>query len=390
MAKPCSSIVRAVEGSSTVAISDRARQLQQEGVNVVNLGGGDPDFDTPQHIQDAAINAIRQGFTHYVNSKGTPELRKAIAEKYRRDEGLTCDPATEIIATASGKVALYIALAALVDPGDEVLLLEPAWVSYRPIVELLCGKPVGVALSYADNYLVSDEILERYVTSRTKAIIVNSPNNPTGRVLSAPERESIARIAARHDLWVIADDIYEKIIYDGRIHKTLAGLPGMRDRTITVNGMSKAFAMTGWRLGYLAGPAAVIEEILKVQQHLVTCAASFTQAAGVAALSGGYGCVSAMVAEYDKRRRLITAALNDIPGVDCPLPEGAFYFFPRVDYKGMNSFELAAYLLDTAHVAVTPGAAFGEAGEGCIRLTYATSLANLQEAVKRIGQVLKR
>ncbi len=389
MTKHCSSIVRAVEGSSTVAISDRARQLQQEGINVVNLGGGDPDFDTPRHIQDAAINAIRQGFTHYVNSKGTPELRKAIAEKYRADEGLAYDPATEIVATASGKVALYIALAALVEPGDEVLLLEPAWVSYRPIVELLSGKPVGVTLDGKDDYLVSDEILAQHVTARTKAIIVNSPNNPTGRVLTAPERESIARLATRHDLWVIADDIYEKIIYDGRVHKALAGLPGMRERTITVNGMSKAYAMTGWRLGYMAGPAAALDEILKVQQHLVTCAASFTQVAGVAALTGGLGCVNAMVAEYDKRRRLIAAALNDIPGVHCPLPEGAFYFFPRIDYKGKNSLELAEYLLDAAHVAVTPGIAFGQAGEGCIRLTYATSLANLQEAVKRIGQALK-
>lgn len=389
MTKPCSGIVRAVEGSSTVAISDRARQLQQAGINVVNLGGGDPDFDTPQHIQEAAITAIKKGFTHYVNSKGTPEIRKAIAGRYRREEGLTYDPATEIIATASGKVALYIALAALVGPGDEVLLLEPAWVSYRPIVQLLGGKPVGVALSIENNYLVGEEVLERHVTAKTKAIIVNSPNNPTGRVLSADERANIARIAARYDLWVITDDIYEKIIYDGRVHRSLASLSGMKERTIVVNGMSKAYAMTGWRLGYLAGPAAAVEEILKVQQHLVTCAASFTQVAGVAALEGGDECVAAMVAEYDKRRREIAAALNAIPGVKCPLPEGAFYFFPRVDYKGMNSFELSEYLLDRAHVAVTPGVAFGQAGEGCIRLTYATSLANLREAVGRIGDALK-
>ncbi len=372
-----------------MAISDRARQLQQEGINVVNLGGGDPDFDTPQHIQDAAVEAIRKGFTHYVNSKGTPEIRKAIAEKYRREAGLTYDPASEIIATASGKVALYIALAALVDPGDEVLLLEPAWVSYRPIVQLLGGVPVGVSLSFENNFLVADEILEKHISAKTKAVIVNSPNNPTGRVLTAAERESIARVAARHDLWVITDDIYEKIIYDGLVHKTLAALPGMQERTIVVNGMSKAYAMTGWRLGYLAGPAAAVGEILKVQQHLVTCAASFTQVAGVAALEGGCGCVDAMVAEYDKRRRTIAAALNAIPGVRCPLPEGAFYFLPCVDYKGMNSFKLAEYLLDVAHVAVTPGAAFGQAGEGCIRLTFATSLANLQEAVRRIDRALK-
>lgn len=389
MAKPCSSVVHAVEGSTTVAISDRARELQQEGIDVINLGSGDPDFDTPPHIQEAAIKMMKSGFTHYVDSKGTPQLRKAVAEKYRREEGLSYDPSSEIIATASGKVALYIALATLVEPGDEVLILEPAWVSYRPIIQLLNGVPVGVPLQFENNFLITDTIMERYVTKKTKAIIVNSPNNPTGRVLSISELESIKRIAERYDLWVLTDDIYEKIIYDGRVHKTLAALPGMRERTIVINGMSKAYAMTGWRLGYLAGPASIVEEILKVQQHLITCAASFTQVAGVAALEGGYDCINTMVAEYDKRRRAITAALNRIPGISCPLPEGAFYFFPRVDYKGMNSFELAKYLLAVAHVAVTPGIAFGESGEGCIRLTYAISLANLQEAVKRIEQALK-
>lgn len=389
MAKPCSSVVHGVEGSTTVAISDRARQLQQEGIDVINLGSGDPDFDTPQHIQEAAIEVMKSGFTHYVDSKGTPQLRKAVAEKYRREEGLSYDPNSEIIATASGKVALYIALATLVEPGDEVLILEPAWVSYRPIIQLLNGIPVGVPLQFENNFLITDTIMERYVTKKTKAIIVNSPNNPTGRVLSIFELESIKRIAERYDLWVLTDDIYEKIIYDGHVHQTLAALPGMRERTIVINGMSKAYAMTGWRLGYLAGPASIVEEILKVQQHLITCAASFTQVAGVAALEGGYDCIHTMVAEYDMRRRAITAALNRIPGINCPLPEGAFYFFPRVDYKGMNSFELAKYLLDVAHVAVTPGIAFGESGEGCIRLTYAISLANLQEAVKRIEQALK-
>jgi aspartate aminotransferase len=389
MAKPCSAIVRAVRGSSTVAISDRARQLQQEGVNVINLGSGDPDFDTPQLVQDAAIKAIRNGFTHYVNSKGTPEIRKAIAEKYQREDGLSYDANSEIIATASGKVALYIALAALVEPGDEVLILEPAWVSYRPIIELLGSIPVGVSLQFENNYLVTEEIIEQYITSKTKAIIINSPNNPTGRVLSAAETESIARIAARYDLWLIADDIYEKIIYDGRMQKTIAALPNMKERTIVINGMSKAYAMTGWRLGYLTGPAGIVEEILKVQQHLVTCAASFTQVAGVAALTNGCDAIHSMVGEYDRRRQSITAALNRIPGIQCPLPQGAFYLFPRVDYKGMTSLELAEYLLDAAHVAVTPGNAFGEAGEGCIRLTYATSSANLQEAVKRMERALR-
>lgn len=390
MTKPCSNIVYTVQGSRTVAISDRARQLQQEGINVVNLGGGDPDFDTPQHIQNAAIEAMQKGFTHYVNSKGTPEMRKAIAEKYRREAGLTYNPDSNIIVTASGKVALYIALASLVDPGDEVMIFEPAWVSYRPIIQLLYGVPVAVSLSVANNFLVTEEIIEKSITPKTKAILINSPNNPTGRVLTDEELNCIARVAKKYDLWVVTDDIYEKIVYDGRTHKAIAALPGMQERTIVVNGMSKAYAMTGWRLGYLAGSAEIVAQILKLQQHFVTCAASFSQVGGTAALEGGYECVDKMVAEYDKRRRLIAQALNEIPGVNCPLPEGAFYFFPRVDYKGMNSVELATYLLDEAHVAVTPGSAFGDAGEGCIRLTYATSLTNLQEAVKRIKQVLSR
>lgn len=390
MPKPSSRIVCGVSESSTVAISDRARQLQQEGINVVNLGSGDPDFDTPVHIQEAAIAAMKSGFTHYVNSKGTPEMRKAIAEKFRREEGLTYHPNTDIIVTASGKVALYITIAALVEPGDEVVIFEPAWVSYRPIIQLLHGIPVAVPLQFEDNYLITEETIEKFITSKTKAILINSPNNPTGRVLTEAELNSIAQVAQKHDLWVVADDIYEKIIYDGRKHKTFAALPNMQERTIVLNGMSKAYAMTGWRLGYLLGPAVIVEQILKLQQHLVTCAASFSQVAGAAALEGGEECVHSMVAEYDNRRRLITAALNAIPGVHCPLPEGAFYLFPRIDYKGMNSVELAKYLLDEAHVAVTPGSAFGEAGDGCIRLTYATSLENLQEAVKRMEQALKK
>ena len=389
MARLCSSIVHAVQGSSTVAISDHARQLQQEGIDVINLGSGDPDFSTPQYICDAGIQAIQQGFTHYVDSKGTPQLRKAIAEKYSREQGLTYDPNKEIIATAGGKVALYISLSAIVEQGDEVLIFEPAWVSYRPIVQLLQGVPVGIPLQFADNFLITDEVMEKHISKRTKAIIVNSPSNPTGRVLSEKELESIARIAKKYDLWVLTDDIYEKIIYDGRHHKTLASLPDMQNRTIVVNGMSKAYAMTGWRLGYIAAPADIIKEILKVQQQLVTCAASFTQVAGQAALAGGPQAITNMVAEYDRRRQVITAALNEIPGVTCPLPEGAFYFFPRVDYKGMDSMELAKHLLDKAHVAVTPGSAFGQAGEGCIRLTYAISLENLQEAVKRLKIALK-
>lgn len=380
--------IGALKGSSTVAISDRARSLQQQGVNVVNLGGGDPDFDTPRHIVDAGVEAIRGGQTHYVASQGIPAFRKAIAEKLSRENGLSYDPDREIVATASGKLALYIALESLLDPRDEVLYLEPAWVSYRPLIELIGGCPVAVSLSPADNFAVRSTLLERKITPRTKAILINSPNNPTGRVLGPEELQVIHEVALKHDLWVISDEIYEHLVYDGHRHVSIATLPEMRDRTVVVNGMSKAYAMTGWRIGYLAAPSVLSEQILKVQQHVVTCAASFGQIAATEALQGPQDCVKTMRQEYDKRRRRIAEALNSIPGVRCPLPEGAFYFFPEVDYKDYDSWQIAEYLISEAHVAVTPGQAFGEAARKNIRLTYATSMANLLEAVERMRRAL--
>lgn len=380
--------IGALKGSSTVAISDRARSLQQQGVNVVNLGGGDPDFDTPRYIVDAGVEAIRGGQTHYVASQGIPAFRKAIAEKLSRENGLSYDPDREIVATASGKLALYIALESLLDPRDEVLYLEPAWVSYRPLIELIGGCPVAVSLSPADNFAVRSTLLERKITPRTKAILINSPNNPTGRVLGPEELQVIHEVALKHDLWVISDEIYEHLVYDGHRHVSIATLPEMRDRTVVVNGMSKAYAMTGWRIGYLAAPSVLSEQILKVQQHVVTCAASFGQIAATEALQGPQDCVKTMRQEYDKRRRRIAEALNSIPGVRCPLPEGAFYFFPEVDYKDYDSWQIAEYLISEAHVAVTPGQAFGEAARKNIRLTYATSMANLLEAVERMRRAL--
>ncbi|RRD65390.1 pyridoxal phosphate-dependent aminotransferase [Fretibacterium sp. OH1220_COT-178] len=380
--------IGALAGSSTVAISDRARQLQQQGVNVVNLGGGDPDFDTPAHIADAGVKAIRSGQTHYVASQGIPALRQAVAEKLLRENGLSYDPAKEIIATASGKLALYIALESLLDPDDEVLYLEPAWVSYRPLITLVGGRPVAVPLSPSENFAVRAEQLEKKVTPRTKAILINSPNNPTGRVLTEQELQAIRDVAVKHDLWVVGDEIYEHLVYDEHRHVSIATLPDMRERTVVVNGMSKAYAMTGWRLGYLAAPAALTEQILKVQQHVVTCATSFGQVAAAAALQGSQDCVETMRQEYDRRRRRISEALNAIPGVRCPLPEGAFYLFPEIDYKGYDSWQLAEYLISEAHVAVTPGQAFGESARKNIRLTYATSMENLTEAVERIKRAL--
>lgn len=384
MAKRWAKKIDSLSESMTVAVSDRARELQQKGVKVVNLGGGDPDFDTPPHIVEAAVAAIDKGLTHYVASKGIPELRKAVAAKFQRDNHVAYDPDTEVIVTASGKLALYIALAALLEPGDEVLYFDPAWVSYEPMIRMLDGIPVGVPLRPEDNFVLDGDELQRRISPRTKAMILNSPNNPTGRVLTPQELEVVARSAQAHGYWVLSDEIYEHIIYDERRHISLASLPGMRELTVTLNGMSKAYAMTGWRLGYLGAPAPLCEQILKVQQHVVTCAPSFVQAAGVAALQGPQRCVADMTAEYDRRRRFMTDALNAIPGVQCPLPEGAFYLFPKVDYKGLDSSELAEWMIEKAHVAVTPGSAFGRTGPRNIRLTFATSMANLDQAAGQL------
>jgi aspartate aminotransferase len=375
--------------SMTVAVSDRARELQQSGVRVVNLGGGDPDFDTPAHIVAAAGEAIRKGFTHYVASKGIPELRQAIAAKFQRDNQVTYHPDTEIIVTAGGKLALYITLAAMIEPGDEVVLFDPAWVSYEPMIRMLDGIPVAVPLRPEDNFIMDPDALRSRITPRTRAMILNSPNNPTGRVLTPDELAVVAAAAQAHGIWVLSDEIYEPIVYDRRRPTSLASLPGMRDLTVTINGMSKTYAMTGWRLGYLGAPAPLCEQILKIQQHVVTCAPSFVQAAGVAALQGPQDGVAEMVAEYDRRRRYMTDALNVIPGVHCPLPEGAFYLFPRVVYRGMDANALARFMIEEAHVAVTPGTAFGKAADQNIRLTFATSMANLRQAAEQLQAAMK-
>ncbi len=379
----------AVESSPTVAVSDRARQLKAAGHDVIDLGGGDPDFPTPQHIVAAAADAMEAGDTHYVASPGIIELRRALVDKLRVDNGLEYSP-NEIIVTPGGKAAIFAAIMALVDEGDEVLILDPGWVSYAPQAQLAGATPVRVPLSPADNFRVTEERLRPHVTARSRVLIACTPNNPTGRVMAREELEAIARVAREHDLLVLSDEIYEKLVYDGAEHISLASLPGMRERTLTLNGFSKAYAMTGWRLGYVAAPAPIIEEILKVHSHSMTCAASFGQRGAVAALTGPQDFIGEMVAAYDRRRHLVADGLNAIPGVRCPLPEGAFYAFPDITGTGLLSSACAELLIERAQVAVTPGIAFGKAGEGHIRLSFATSDELLQRAVERMGEVLSK
>ena len=387
MAKPLSRRITSLAGSATVQVMNKARALKREGVDVMDLGGGDPDFDTPEHIQKAALESMQSGFTHYVASSGIPELRKAIARKLSRENGVEVDPDKGIIVTPGGKLALYASVMALVDDGDEVILPEPAWVTYRPLIQLAGGTTVSIDLTPENGFSVTAEALKGAISPKTKAIIINSPSNPTGKVLTRGELELIASAARANDLYVITDEIYEKIIFDGREHVSIASMPGMAERTIIINGHSKTYAMTGWRLGYLAGPPELVKEIGKIQEQAATCAPSFVQVAGVAALEGPQEPVARMVAEYQRRRDFFVDMLNDIPGVSCFKPEGAFYAFPKFNL-GMNSIELADMLLEKARVAGTPGSAFGKAGDGHVRFSFAAAPKDLETAAKRMKEVL--
>ena len=380
--------VRDAAPSPTLAVSDRARQLKAEGIDVVDLGGGDPDFITPEHIRQAAIEAMNSGDTHYVASSGTPALRKAIAAKLKHDNGIEVDPTKGVLVTPGGKAALYEAAMAFVEPGVDVMILEPAWVSYTPMVELAGGRSVHVGLDPDTNFTVTREALERHYTPESRIILINSPSNPTGHVMTDEELGIVADFARERDLLVFTDEIYEKIVFDGHRHTSIATLPGMAERTLTFNGLSKAYAMTGWRLGYVAGPTAFIDEIAKVQSHSVTCATSFAQAGGVAALEGPQEFIGEMVTAWDRRRRLITDGLNAVKGLRVPIIEGAFYAFVDARETGLDSVALADRILTEAHVAVVPGIAFGEAGEGHFRLSFATSDEALTTAVERITDLL--
>jgi aspartate aminotransferase len=381
--------VTQVTESATLAVSNKARALARQGVDVIDLGGGDPDFITPAHIRAAAERAMEAGLTHYVNSRGIPELLTALADKLRRENGLTYDPATEILVAPGGKQAIYATLMALVGPGDEVIIPEPAWVSYVPCVQLAGATPVPVALPADQNWTLTRAALAAAVTPRTRLIIINSPSNPTGHVMRREELEAVAAVAADHDLLVMADEIYEHLLYDGHRHISFGTLPGMADRTLTINGFSKSYAMTGWRLGYVAARREIISEVLKVHSHSVTCATSFVQAGAVAALTGPQDCIAEMRAAYTRRRALVTDGFNAIPGLRCPPIEGAFYAFVDVRGTGLDSTTFASRLLDEAHVAVTPGVAFGQAGEGFVRLSFANSDDLLQRAIERTARMLR-
>jgi aspartate aminotransferase len=367
--------------STTMKISAMAKKLNGAGLDVIDLGVGEPDFATPKNICDAAIDSIRRGDTHYLPTSGIPELRAAIAEKLYNDNGIEVSP--DLVSVVPGaKMAIFAAMQALLNEGDECVLIGPSWVSYEPCINFAGGR---VRWAEVDEEFKPVNLAES-ITSKTRMILVNSPSNPTGAVFGREILEEIRDIAIDNDLAVLSDEIYEKIIY-GQEHISLGSFPGMAERTVTVNGFSKCYAMTGWRLGYLAGPQEVMTWVNRILSHSVSHATTFVQWAGVEALKGPQDNIKVMVSEFQARRDLLVSGLAEI-GVRCPLPGGAFYVFPDFsEFGGGDSF--AERMLSEAMVAATPGSAFGPGGVGNIRISYAASQERLKEALERIGKMLE-
>lgn len=357
--------------------------------DAVRLEMGEPDFTTPEPYMEAAFAAARRGATHYTPTVGIPELRRAIAERVRADYALELDPDREILVSVGAVGALAVACLAVVQPGDEVLVPDPGWPVYRAQVALAGGVVVPVPLREENAFHMRPEDIEARITPRTRALIINTPHNPTGAVLGEHELREIAEVAYRHGLVVISDEVYEKLLYDGRRHFPLAAIPEVRRQVITISGVSKTYAMTGWRLGYAHAVPEIISAMARIQECLASCTSSLSQHAALAALSGDQGPVAEMHAQYDRRRRFLVEGLNRLPGISCLLPEGAFYVFPSVRALGRTSAELAQELLVRTRVVTVPGSGFGDSGEGYLRLSYATSLDALQEALRRLEMFLR-
>ncbi|GGJ02338.1 aminotransferase [Alicyclobacillus cellulosilyticus] len=376
-----SPVVRGLPPSGIRRFFDLASQMK----DVISLGVGEPDFVTPWRVREAAVYALERGFTSYTSNYGLPALREAIAE-YLEGFDLHYDPAHEILVTLGGSESIDLALRTLVCPGDEVLIPEPTYVSYRPCAILAGATPVAVPTTVEDEFRLAPDRLRAAITPRTKALVLCYPNNPTGAILTEEDVQAIARIVMEHDLFVVSDEIYAELTY-GRRHVSIAAVPGMKERTIVINGMSKAFAMTGWRIGYCAAPRDLIEEMVKIHQYTIMCAPSMGQVAAVEALRHGQADKDRMVEKYDQRRRLIVKGLNDI-GLRCHEPRGAFYAFPDIRSTGLSSEEFAERLLAYG-VAVVPGNVFGAAGEGFVRCSYATSAEQIERALERMARFVQ-
>lgn len=354
----------------------------------ISLCIGEPDFTTPVHICEAAKKALDNGKTFYTPNAGLPELRYEIANYLNRRFNTKYNPENEIIVTIGASQAIDVALRTLVEPGDEVLIPQPSFVAYGPCTTLSGGKPVFVPTYLEDDFVLKPDVLEKYITEKSKILVLPYPNNPTGAVMTEEQLRELAEVIIKHDLIVIADEIYCELTY-GKAHTAVASIPGLWERTITINGFSKSYAMTGWRLGYIAAPEGLASEILKVHQYNVTCAATDGQYGAIEALKNGDDDIAQMKKEYDKRRLFLLESIRDM-GFKCFEPKGAFYIFPSIAKTGLTSKEFTERLIYEARVAVVPGDAFGENGEGFVRLAYATSMENLEEAVKRIREFMEK
>jgi len=382
------------------ALAQRVRVVPPSGIrrffdilatmdDVISLGVGEPDFDTPREIVEAGVESLREGRTHYTSNYGTIELRRALARHLETLYGVQYDPATEILITIGASEAVDLALRATCDPGDEVILHEPSYVAYEPAIVFAGGTVVRVATRFEDDFALDPAAVEAAITPRTKALFLGYPANPTGAVLDDAVQDELARIAREHDLLVYSDEIYDRLAYGSYRHRAFSSLPGMRDRTILMGGFSKAYAMTGWRVGWMCAPAAILEGIVKVHQYGIMSASTIAQDAALAALELGEPAVQAMRAEYDRRRRLLVDGLNRI-GLPTFEPRGAFYAFPKITSTGLTSDEFTERLLLEERVAVVPGNAFGPSGEGHVRACYATSYEKLKEALLRIERFVER
>lgn len=387
--------VLSIKSSPTLAIDARAKSMKQAGIDVINFGVGEPDFDTPQNIKDAAIRAINEGFTKYTSVGGTDELKTAVIEKFRKDNNLAYEK-NEIIVSCGAKHSLYNIAQALFGAGDEIIIPAPYWVSYPDQLLLNDAAPVIVKTGEENSFRLTPGLLESKISAKTKALILNSPSNPTGLTYDQKNLEIIAEIAMKYNFYVISDEIYEKLTYDGFQHISIASLGNdIRQRTIVVNGLSKSHAMTGWRIGFTAGPAEIIDAMTKIQSQSTSNPTSIAQKAAVEALTGPQDFILKMVSEFDRRRRYITERLSKIKGVTCVTPLGAFYVFPNVSaYYGKHfkdkpinsSLSLSSYLLEEANVALVPGSAFGD--DRHIRISYATSMDNIKKGIDRIENAL--
>lgn len=370
-------------------IFGEVEKLRSQGKEIISLGIGEPDFDTPTHICEAMIEATRNGATHYTPNKGIVELREAIVEKLKLENSIEYD-IEEIVCTVGVAEAVYVALSSFLEPGDEVLVPDPSWLNYSHVPRLNGAEPVLYPLVAENDFQIKVDELEKLVTEKTKILIVLDPSNPTGGVLRKEVLEEVAQFAIKHDLLVISDEIYEKLIYDDNVHYSIAALPGMRERTIVLNGFAKAYAMTGWRLGYIAAPAELLPPMAKYHAYIVSNATSMVQYGGIAALKGTQEPVKEMVEEFSRRRDFMVKAINDINGLSCPNPGGAFYLFVDVSKTGMNGEEFTEFILHEAGVAVVPGTAFGERATHEVRVSYATSMENLEKAVARMKVAIEK